>query len=588
MRLFFLPMMILGVAAVADVRAEIRPNFAMDSDPELIPPAPVKVFSEKFRPLWLKALARPEADLQRMAAETIAQAHTIGMPKLDEATPELIKIVAAEATHPAARFAAARALIVLQAKDSAAALFAASQRYSADLRQLIEPALASWKFEPIREVWRSRLTDKGTRHRDLMLAIRCAGDSDDVAVVPTLLAITRDLLLAPAVRLAAARSAGRLQGSGLEDDAQRLLKTGSPSILHRLCAAALLDRHRSETAQAALLQLARDVEPSIAAAALGSLNNLDPNLVVPLAEQAMQNDDANVRQRGVDAYVARPTPQRVAVVARLLDDPHPDVRGNVREALFQLARTPELDDPIRQAASAVLNEESWRGQEQAALLLGALDHEPVAGRLVDLLEAQRSEVMIASAWGLRQLAVRDTLPAILDKVARQTEARLKSDVDSGGLDPQVGHLCEALGLMKYAPAEPLLRRYIPKNYPMGEFSRGGAIWALGHLHAGTPDETLATQLIERLTDPNPLPPEMTRVRFASALSLGRMKAKSQAEKMRQFLGVKISATPSALAVRWAIQEITGETLPEAEPPIVSRSGWFLEPLEENVTVPTSP
>ena len=61
----------------------------------------------------------------------------------------------------------------------------------------------------------------------------------------------------------------------------------------------------------------------VAAAALVSLNANDPNLVVPIAEQAMRNDDANVRREGVAAFNARPTPERVTAMARLLDDPHP-------------------------------------------------------------------------------------------------------------------------------------------------------------------------------------------------------------------------------------------------------------------------
>src|SRR3954471_14006909 len=96
--------LICSLAAGADQPAQIGPDFAMDSDPLLVTPDPVVGFSDKYLPLWLQALSRPDADLQRLAAETIAQARGERMPKLEQAIPALLKIVSATETHPAARF----------------------------------------------------------------------------------------------------------------------------------------------------------------------------------------------------------------------------------------------------------------------------------------------------------------------------------------------------------------------------------------------------------------------------------------------------------------------------------------------------
>lgn len=573
----------LGLAvfclAVASACAEIRVEFAMDDKPNVEPPESVQIFSERILSLWLEALARPEAEMQRMAAESIAQAHPLGLPDIETSKPALLKVVSAESSHPAARFAAARALIVMDSRDSAAVLFEASQRYGTDLRQLVEPVFAKWKFEPIRSVWQKRLETPNSHHRELILAIRGARETGDEATAGALLKITHDSLRPMAVRLEAARSAGALRDSGLEEDAQRFVRKTSASIFDRLCAVSLLGRHRSESARAMLLQLAQDAEPSVAAAALTSLNTQDPSLVVPLAEQAMRSGDANVRQQGVFAFVERPNPERVAMLARLLDDPHPTVRGTVRESLFRLARMPELDSPIRDSASIVLKGDGWRGQEQATLLLAALDHKSVAGRFVELLESPRDEVLVTAAWGLRTLAVPGTLPAILDKATRQTETR-KQAASPMAVDVQVALLFEALGQMKYAPSEALLKRYIPKDLDMGEMSRGAAIWALGRLHENSPDEALAKMLFERLSDPGVEPPETERVRVMSAIAIGRMKTKSQVEPLRK--GFTAVAFPSRqyMAVRWAMRELTGEQLPEPKPAVQTRYGWFLEPLEK--------
>lgn len=581
MRFLVYLLLVLSTSLTMLAADEIRPDFAMESDPVLKIPEPVVGFSKKLKPLWLSALARPEADLQRLSADTIAQAHSFGVPELIEAAPLLKKIVTADSTQPVARFAAARALIVLDAKEAASDLFDVSQQHGADLRQLIEPTLAKWDFKPIRSVWQRRLNAKETRHRELLLAIHGLGATADDSAVPLLLSLTQDVQQTSATRLAAARSVGRIRAAELEADAERLSQTKSATIVDRLCAVALLDRHTTEPAQRVLLRLARDLEPSVAAAALTRLNAIDHDLVVPLAEKAMQNDDAPVRQQGVEAFAARPTPERVAVLARLLDDPHPKLRGRVRDALFDLAKKPDLESAVRESATLTLAGEQWRGQEQATLLLGALNHKPAAPRFVNLLESDRGEVMIAAAWGLRKLAVRETLPAIFSKATQQTEALLKN-ANSTEIELQVAHLFEALGLMQHLPADVLLRRYLPKDSRLGEFSRSAAIWGLGHMHAGRADEPLAVLMVERLTEsPAAIPFEFTRVRWASAVSLGRLRATSQVPRMREFLGPAVSPVVTSLAIRWAINEITGELLPNAKPMVISKTGWFLESLDND-------
>ncbi|MCX7422317.1 MAG: HEAT repeat domain-containing protein [Planctomycetia bacterium] len=559
--------------------AEIRPEFAMDSDPELTIPNPIKQFSKKYKSLWLAALARPEADMQRLAAETIAEAHLVGVPEMSDARTTLLKIAAADESHSAARTSAARALIVLETKEASQVLFDASEQHGADLRQVIEPALAHWRFEPIRVVWLKRLDVKPIRHRELMLAINGLGEAGDKGAVPRLLTLVHDSFRPASARLAAARAVGILQESGLEANAEELAKPESASIADRLIAAALLGRHKSDGAQAVLLRLARDKEPSVIAAALIQLNAINHDLVLPLADQAIAHGDVNVRRQGANAYIARPTPERIVVLAKLLDDVHPELRASVREALFVLAQKPELDSAIRQSSSDVLAGEGWRGQEQATLLLSVLDHKPVASRLVQLLESPRREVLVVSAWGLRKLAVPETFPAMLNKAIQQTEIRLKQPA-AAGVDEQVAHLFEAFGLLKYAPAEGLLRQYVPKVMPLGDYSRGAAIWSLGLLHNGVPDEALAVLMAERLTEPPVTPPELIRVRTMSAISLGRMQAKSQVKRMRDYLGSKVEPMITPLAIRWAIHQLTGELLPDAEPSRTSKSGWFLEPLDD--------
>ncbi len=563
------------------LRAEIRPEFIMDKDPELRVPEPRKVWAPRFKQLWLEALSRPEHDMQRMAADTIAKAHQIGVPGLEEAIPTLTKLVAAEGSHPTTRFAAARALIELKATSAAPALWDAAQHHDAELRQLIEPALAEWDFLPIRSVWLERLENRSTRPRETVLALRGLARVNETKALAVVRQMVLDKLLRPDIRLESALAAGRLGEQGLEPDVTRLTNVArDSSVLDRVCAVRLLSRHSGDTSQSLLTELAKDVEPTVASAALARLNEIDPGLVLPLAESALSRPDPLVRQQGAACYIQRPTPERIPVLARLLDDPHPQIRGEVREALLRLEQTAELSQPIRQSALQELGREGWRGQEQAALLLAALDHKAASGRLVELLESKRPEIMIATAWALRRLEVRETLPALLDKATRQTELRLKDE--STAIDMQVAHLFEAFGRMKYAPAEPLMLPYVAKP-PIGKamkfFSRGTAIWALGRLHEGTPDNALADQLIARVIDIDPFPPEFPVIRQVSAVALVRMKAVSQIEALRTFNKLKSPHESTGLYLRWALSELAGDTFPPV-PEVTSSPGvWFLTPFE---------
>ena len=81
-------------------------------------------------------------------------------------------------------------------------------------------------------------------------------------------------------------------------------------MIDRLCAVRLLKHHESETARRLLIDLASDTEPSIKAAALVRLNEIDSNLVLPLADSAMKNDDPHVREQGLLAYLKLPTRER--------------------------------------------------------------------------------------------------------------------------------------------------------------------------------------------------------------------------------------------------------------------------------------
>jgi hypothetical protein len=98
---------------------------------------------------------------------------------------------------------------------------------------------------------------------------------------------------------------------------------------------------------------------------------------------------------------------------------------------------------------------------------------------------------------------------------------------------------------------------------------------MGKLHEGHLDERLANLLSKRLSDTNPLNPELLTVRRMSAIALGRMNAKSHLGTLRQY--VEEAPNMAGQGCIWSLQRMTGEVheYPLVRP--VESSEWFLRP-----------
>jgi HEAT repeat protein len=560
----------------------------MYHDPDLPFPPVVLVFPEEAKNLWVKALERPEAELRCRAAETIALARRRGVKGLETTVGPLRAALDRPDQHPAVRLAAAHALVALDAQEAAASLFREEQVGGTDLRNLVEPALARWDYRPARGLWLERLRDPATPQPTLVLAIRGLGTVREEQAAGRLL----DLVLAPRVpgpvRVEAAQALGELRTDGLEKDAERLAADATPAAIPaRLAATALLHRHHGAESVRLLQHLADDPEPAVTAAAVARLLEIDPALLVPARARLLANPDARVRSLAVELLRRRPTEEHVRLLGDRLDDPHPDVRLQARRALAELAGKKELHDPVLATATRVLGAPSWRGLEQAALLLALLDHKPAAGRLVELLTADRPEVFVSAAWALRRLAVPDTLPEVknyvqaeLDRLLTHRELPGRAEVAAETIDHQLSQLNQFLGRQKYAPADGVLRQFVPHRQEPRAESRAAAIWALGLIHEGKTIPALATALEARLNDTHSIPPEDFRVRLLSAVTLGRLRARDALPSLRLWYAARQPADdPINNASGWSIEQITGEAMPPPKPVRKVQRNWFLSPAD---------
>lgn len=555
----------------------IEPDFLMDTDPALQVPQPVRVADPAAKALWLQALDRPEIDMQRKAAETIARAHLYGIPGLEDAIPRLENNLTANTSHEVTRFASARALIALNSRASVEKLFSVSQSGGADLRQLVEPALAEWNYEPARKMWLDRLDSPDTRVRDLVLAIRCLGQVEEQHAIAPLFGIIQDLTRETALRLEAATAIGRIASQGLESKAEKWAQAPqSPTGTDQLIATRLLSRHTSNAAKTLFVRLAGNNVDAVATAALHRLNEIDSESAAVLAERSILRDSSQLKIESVTACLKHPTVERVALLTPLLADAHPQVRTLVCDGLWQLAQETQFNEQIRTAAMHVLDGERWQGQQQAAILLSYIGHQPAADRFIELLDSPRTEVRVTTAWALRKLASPDTVAFLIEKVRQKTEQR-QTEAQSG-LDDQVAHLIEALGVMQVTDAVPLLMQYVPKHPMMGSRSRGAAIWALGRIFEGKPDPEVEDALIGRLTDFDNKPPEIPLVQEMSAVAIARMKAVDQAPILNSIIRSISLPVRLGVAVRWAVKELTNEELPPPEPNPFREDNWFLRPV----------
>ena len=594
----------LSSFAVAEERAPVTPSFLMDLEPEeKMAPAQYFLHPDLFG-LWKAALAHTESEMRRETAEAIISAHKFGHEGLSTFEPDLLNMLKQEKPLSPARYAVAHALIVLDSRNSAAALLEASQNDGKDMRQLVEPVLADWRFTPIQEIWSKRLQTADTPRRELVLAIRGLAKCQVVSEQANLVNIATDVSRPADIRLAAAQASGELSDSGLEEAALKLMSRADSPIIDRLCAASLLMKHRSTQAIELNTKLASDTEPAVASLALRTLFATDPQTVLPIADAALKNLDASVRRVAIEVYIKHPTTERIETLSSHLNDPHPELRVLVREGFITHRENPEFAEQILDLSTKALNGNEWRGQEQGAILAATFDRKEAAARLVELLPSDRHEVAIASAWALRVLAVPETAQGLTEQLDRQSKLTTYSEVE---IETQVCHICEALAVLKHKPATSIMEEYIPKRVKYSPFARSCAIWSLGQIYedaAATSEgpkaenaltkaaeligvkqksdvqvaEKLAAQIMDRVEDTDSDKPEAEAVRRTGALAIGRIKATSQLESLAIKIGEEVNNDAVELAMRWAILRISGEALPITPPRHFERNGWFLEPI----------
>ena len=546
-------------------------------DPYLPPLDRYLEFPPGYLTLWLPALKRPEADYRRRAAEAIGRAHELGMPRMAEAAPELLSLLASRDEHRLVRMAAARALHQLDGDQAAPILLEDIRGNDYDMVLVADAALAHWKYDAAAEVWMRRLEDLSAPRAIVVSAIESLAIAQITHAASALVEIAIDRSVEKALRLSAARAVAALQSSDLEADATQMQNGTLPD---RLVAATLISTHQSETAQQLILNMSVDPDPAVAAIALRRLLEIDPLLITPLSAQLIVHPDPNVRQLTAQSLVSQASTQAVTLLGPRLDDVNPDLRLFVRNNLIQLSKRSDLTQSVLEQAVGMLSGDRWRGLEQAAIVLGRLDHESVSKRLLQLMRFNRHEVRVAAVAALRWLEMPEHLPTILERAEEMTNAWKAQRRDLlEQHDQELAQLNQIFGVMNYKQAEKLMERFIPKH-SFGHYARAAAVWDLGHFFADQPENPYPERLAQRLADNNPFDPELPFVRRQCAIALARMRASSQLQVLRLFYDLEDRSVDVGSSTRWAIMYITGEELPPQDPLRKGLPQFFLEPVPQ--------
>jgi hypothetical protein len=607
-----------------------RIEWPMYDDPKLVILPASRIYSGRLTGMWMATFAGPNAELRLRIIGDIIKAHREGMPGLPTATgAKLARRLTLPDDDRAVRLAAAEALIVMDIATSAKALWERNQVDGVPMILSTDPALARWNYKPARAGWLARLKPGSGVSRQVRLsAIDALGAVREPKAAEDLRAIVFDTTNDIALRLAAAEALGAVVSSGLVPQAEALLGAKSATVLDRLMAVSLLASHSDEPARRLLLKLTEDEEPPVVQIVARSLLKIDPMLLQAELARLSRHADAGVRTLAVEGMAAPATSEVVRLLAQMLNDRQVTIRVAARLHLLKYEQDAELKQHVRDAAMQVLNRPAadgwWRGQVEAAELLGRVGHKQAVPRLFELLDYTQfgePRIQLVAAVNLRRLAGPDDMPALLEHckqlaklfaggpaptpvqtpnmpaVESTDENRTMADMAPAprpraapGVNLPVAaavmqQAFQAFGELDYRPAEPLLRKLVPRKangsaFAMHPGMRAAALWALGKFYKDNLDESLADMCVARLNDMAPFDAEAPDVRGMAAVVLARIGAVDRVRVLKRWGELTADyGDAGALGCRWAIAQLTSSPFLKFRVRFTVSTGWVLEPAE---------
>ena len=587
--------------AQEDLTAPIKFDWPMMSQPVVkIPPVTLN-YSPRLVPLWIQALKGSESAVQRQAAQAIYRASFFKVSDLETTIPHLQAVLAKTEENRSTRLAIAHALIQLEAREAAPLFLKVAKEGDFELCMLVEPALAAWKDQPVRQLWQQRLNNSLTSQGLTLLAIRQLAAIQQQSVVPRLEEIVRDENMRIAYRVEAAKALAVLGQTPLIEQADTLLKLPGNALVDRLVGAWLLQQGKDDLSPAQqdqwfelLVGLAADEQTVVSRPALQALLALRPAYLVEQSDRWEQDADPQVRGAVAQAWLktAQPQAAHLQKLVMFLNDAKRSVRVEMAAGIKELCAQEAMRTLLTELLSEELDREVtfWRSKEQAIILLVGMEHQPVAKQLAALLDDSEGEVFATAAWGLRKLKAVDQFPAMLRRASEMEEIlkeTLPEDVAAEDVNEQLGQIFQAFGEMKYTEAMPLLTRCCQKNgmtFPL----RSAAVWAVGMIKADDSEPELVKLFSQRILDEDIFNPEGQVVKQTCAIALGRMKSQDAVQLLLDKHNTQENTSRFKWACSWALNQINGHPILEMDEIKVAPGVWFLDVVGLEKEEPASP
>ena len=554
-------------------------DWPMREDPNLIPPTPPNMIPDALHQMWKNALDKPEQELRIAIMQSICKAHEMGITGLVDIYGMQLKSLAENPkSNQTLAMMAVTTLITLNDTTSAQLLLKFNKTDKTDWIILTDATLAKWKTPEIIDVWLSRASNPQTSWASRYSALQQLAITAPEKAQGTLRQLLGEKSLNPLLKLVAAKALGKIAKHGLVADAQRLAKG---DVISRLMAIACLNAHDSDDAVNLVLKMVTDTneDSAVILAAGNYLLGTRPAQLVAHAQELGQHKDASIRQMAANSLVNQITPQRVPMLAAVLNDANPQTRVMVRDAMINLASKDQLSQPIKTSALSILKSNKWEGQEQAAFVLGKLDVESAVDDLFEVLDqATRKEARLACATAIRWLNIDSSKPTALAH-ARKLFKNINQDLMSPHAN-ELAQLLQWFGQVQYEPATSHCIEYIPKNI-VSSVAREAAIWTIGKIGKNAQTQNLSNKLMSRVKDANEMNPENPDVQLAAIVTLARLGHNAQVtrflESVNTSMAVMLDLKVVEMCQIWLQAESSDKpfVMPKQEP--VVPSGWYLQP-----------
>jgi HEAT repeat protein len=583
----------MTAAAMGQVnRATPGIDWPMDEDPRLVVPDSPLVLDVRTVPLWIESLASADADERMRAAMALGKATQMKLRGPEAGVEELQAALDHRDGNVAARRAVASALVTMNVRAAAPKLLKHAQGSDVELVRIADRGLAQWDYEPARAMWIARLGDSQATLSMRVSAVRALGQVRDKAAEATLIAVAVNRAQDAGLRLEAARAAARVASAAAVTGARQLMaaapasgeqgKPSSESSLHRLLAAELLaDAGGLPGAEALLGELAIDRDSAVAHAAIVALVRARSASAATVAIKLAEHRDALVREQSVVALWQAMGEPGVAVIGARLSDPIPSVRRLAVPAMVDMIAHASTGTAARATVRSALSGENAIGVEEAAMVCGqaaalGLTTEPATStKLVSLLSHASPRVRFAVTWALRRIGDETARAALLERGKALLGQPVNPDTDR-----ELAQIIQAWGQWKQAGSEQVIRPLVAKNAKRTIEVRSAAVWSLGLLKEGAPDNALANELWSRINDNKGDNPESPDLQVLAVVTLGRMGHKPSAATMEKTLAKSTANTAMEVAMRWSVTRITGKAQQEPVPQSIVDRGWFLEAMEK--------